>query len=87
MSIIEIIFVSFIALITVATHVLNFFQKELIKGQQEQLKFYEGDRTKNDLVLKYCLDHILNDAVARNDFETADRCKEALGNLNENKGR
>jgi len=87
MSTIEIIFVSFMGLITLVTHVLNFFQKQLIKNQQKILKFYKDDRTKNDEVLKYCLNHILDEAVARNDYETANRCKEALMNLNENKGR
>ena len=81
----ETIFVSMIAAFAVINFGLNGMQSVLIDRYKALLKDYYNKLdevyTKDDEVLKYCLIQILKQAIEKEDYETAERCKVLLSNL------
>jgi hypothetical protein len=63
----------------------NFMLKWLNKSKQkliDQLQAFISENTKtNDEVLNYCLRHIFNEAIRKEDYEQAQKCKELLETL------
>ena len=83
----ETIFMSMTAGIAVITYAMNCMQSILIDRYSKLLKDYynklDEAYTKDDEVLKYCLIQILKQAIEKEDYETAERCKSLLSNLTE----
>ena len=85
----ETIFVSMTAAFAVINFCLSSMQSVLIDRYKALLKDYydklDEAYTKDDEVLKYCIYQILKQAIEKEDYETAERCKTILSTLAEAK--
>lgn len=76
---ISIIYMVVMGAIAIASMVLVFLQKQIIGIYKERVeKLY----TDNDVVLAYCLSTILKNAIDKEDYETAERCRVLISQLN-----
>lgn len=73
-------------IVTIISTLFNLLQGLLNKHYKTLLKQYEDKliefNQKDDELLKYCLSRILTDAINKEDYETAKRCRDLLNNLN-----
>jgi hypothetical protein len=81
-SVIEITSMIVMGILMLAAILIIASQKVLIKRYRCILKCYceilHEASTKEDVVLKYCLHHILKESVDTEDYETAGKCRELL---------
>ena len=72
--------------ITIASIVLNKFQDVLIKQQKKKLdQIYQVHKENEELydeILAYCMTDIMNKQAERQDFESAEKCRKLLIEIN-----
>ena len=73
-----IFFITFEGIAAIVLLVLYLLDRKIVKAYQEHIKM---QNEFNDETLRYCLIHILSEAVKSEDFECAKKCKELLDKL------
>ncbi len=79
MTVEGIVFLSLITFIAVLFVVKSTMQDVLLKKYKERIS---NNEKENSVVMKYCLNSILEKSVEIEDYETAKRCKMLIENLN-----
>lgn len=81
-QIISIVFVTFESIVIIVLLIFYLLDRRLIRVYKEYIHQQNG---LVDETLRYCLTHILSEAVENQDFECAKNCKELLDKLPETK--
>jgi len=72
----------FLIIIIAINLVTNLYQKYLISSYKVRVEAYERELSskyyRNKSMLRYCLSDIIDRAIKREDYETAQECKQML---------
>ena len=80
MTVEGIVFLSLITFIAVLFVVKSTMQDVLLKKYKERIS---NNEKENSVVMKYCLNSILEKSVEIEDYKTAELCNNLIKNLNE----
>jgi len=76
------VFLGFLIITTLINFATNLYQKFLIRNYKARIELYERELSSkyyhNKSMLRYCLSDIIDRAIKREDYETAQECKQML---------